>query len=120
MRSTHRPCPRPSHHPSHRLAPRAGPPPHGPRPGGGRYAYFDPKLAAAAADPATSSRARHPFTHAIVFVVGPGNYLEYQTLNQAAQAAPSTAAGGRKVTYGCTEGQTPTEFVAQLASLGGQ
>ena len=59
-------------------------------------------------------------THAQVFVVGPGNYLEYQSLRQRAQAAVTQPGlTGRKITYGCAEVATPTEFVAMLAGLGG-
>ena len=60
------------------------------------------------------------FPHTQVFVVGPGNYLEYQSLRQRAQAAVTQPGlTGRKITYGCAEVATPTEFVAMLAGLGG-
>ena len=53
--------------------------------------------------------------------MGPGNYLEYQSLRQKAQDAHPAAIGlgGRKVTYGCTEVLTAGEFVTQLGALGG-
>lgn len=94
------------------------------------YAYLDPKLASGAdgggaAAGGASSRSRNAYSQAIVFVVGPGNYLEYQSLRQSAQAAQGGApaglggAGGRKITYGCTEVLTPNDFLAQLGALGG-
>ena len=65
------------------------------------------------------SRLRSTYSQAIVFIVGPGNYLEYQSLQSESVAQPSPGLGGRRaVTYGCTEVQTATEFMSQLASLG--
>ena len=43
------------------------------------YRYFDPKLLRAT-DPNTITRSKSPFNEAIVFVVGGGNYIEYQNL----------------------------------------
>ena len=91
------------------------------------YAYLDPKLASSAeagggAPGGAASRSRNPYSQAIVFVVGPGNYLEYQALKQQGGQASSTAALpglGRKVTYGCTEVLAPNDFVSQLGALGG-
>jgi hypothetical protein len=82
------------------------------------YGYLDPKLAPTAQIGGAASRSRNPYTHALCFVVGPGNYLEYQSLRQAIASTASTVAlGGRRVSYGCTEICTPNEFVAQLAQL---
>jgi len=82
------------------------------------YGYLDPKLSPTGAVGSGASRSRNPYSHAICFVVGPGNYLEYQSLRQAiASTASATGLGGRRVTYGCTEILTPNEFVAQLAQL---
>ena len=84
------------------------------------YAYLDPKLSSVADGAASASRSRNAFSQAIVFVVGPGNYLEYQSLQQRAQAAPPVPGlSGRKVTYGCAEVLTAAEFVGQLGSLEG-
>lgn len=41
------------------------------------YRYFDPKLLRATD---STARNRSPFTQAVVFVVGGGNYIEYQNL----------------------------------------
>ncbi|KAG1671430.1 Sec1 family domain-containing protein 1 [Nymphon striatum] len=43
------------------------------------YRYFDPKLLRAT-DSSSVQRNRSPFQEAIVFVVGGGNYIEYQNL----------------------------------------
>ena len=85
------------------------------------YAYLDPKLGRGADGASAASRSRNPYNQAIAFVVGPGNYLEYQSLRQCAQTAqptPGVSGTGRKVTYGCTEVLTPTEFVTQIGALG--
>ena len=47
------------------------------------YRYFDPKLLRA--QDAASACSRSTFTEAIVFVVGGGNYVEYQNLRDYAQ-----------------------------------
>ena len=68
-----------------------------------------------------ASHSRNPYSHAIVFLVGAGNYLEYQSLRQAVAHGGgqlSTAIGGRRVTYGCTEVLSPKEFVHELSQLG--
>ena len=41
------------------------------------YRYFDPKLLRATDSVA---RNRSPYTQAVVFMVGGGNYIEYQNL----------------------------------------
>ena len=106
-----------------------------------RHAYLDPKLggdpeamAGAGTGGGAASRSRNPYSHALVFVVGPGNYLEYQTLQQSAGGAAGGGAGsgaaavlgsahasgsGRTVTYGCSEVLTPQEFLGQMSALGG-
>ena len=50
------------------------------------YGYLDPKLPGH--DVAATARVRS-LAHAIVFAVGPGNYLEYQALRQS--VAPPSA-----------------------------
>ncbi len=59
---------------------------------------------------------RSPFEEAIVFVIGGGNYVEYENLR---------AWGGRQVptkniVYGCTELVNAEEFLEQLNELGKQ
>jgi len=69
---------------------------------------------------ATAGRGRAPYSSAIVFVAGPGNYLEYMTLRERSEAhAPSQGgAPSRRVIYGCTELLNASGFAAQLAPLG--
>lgn len=45
-----------------------------------QYRYFDPKLLRPPAADAAAVRSRVAFQEAIVFVVGGGNYIEYQNL----------------------------------------
>ncbi|KAG0330614.1 Vesicle trafficking between the ER and Golgi [Podila horticola] len=87
-------------------------------PGGGAnetnedFLYFDPKVSRASN--AKMPRTRTPFQEAIVFVVGGGNYVEYQNLNEYAQRQTIK----KKITYGSTEVLNPKEFLQQLAALG--
>ncbi|KAF9108763.1 Vesicle trafficking between the ER and Golgi [Mortierella sp. GBA35] len=87
-------------------------------PGGGAnetnedFLYFDPKVSRASN--AKMPRTRTPFQEAIVFVVGGGNYVEYQNLNEYAQRQTIK----KKITYGSTEVLNPKEFLLQLSALG--
>ncbi|KAF9360141.1 Vesicle trafficking between the ER and Golgi [Mortierella sp. AD094] len=87
-------------------------------PGGGAnetnedFLYFDPKVSRASN--AKMPRTRTPFQEAIVFVVGGGNYVEYQNLNEYAQRQTIK----KKITYGSTEVLNPKEFLQQLGALG--
>ncbi|KAF9281810.1 Vesicle trafficking between the ER and Golgi [Mortierella alpina] len=76
------------------------------------FLYFDPKVSRASN--AKMPRTRTPFQEAIVFVVGGGNYVEYQNLNEYAQRQTIK----KKITYGSTEVLNPKEFLQQLAALG--
>lgn len=77
------------------------------------YLYFDPK-SAKGSTPMKAPRTRVQFQEAIVFVVGGGNYHEYQNLLEYAnrQNPPKT------ITYGTTELLTAKEFIDQLNTLG--
>ncbi|RHY11693.1 hypothetical protein DYB36_000094 [Aphanomyces astaci] len=74
------------------------------------YLYLDPKIKAGGGGQVP--RQRTPFRDVIVFVIGGGNYNEYQNLQAYAKAQPATHP--RHVLYGCTELLTPNEFLAQL------
>lgn len=73
-------------------------------------------------------RAKGPFSDAIAFVIGGGNYEEYQEIREwaartagaaaGAGAAAATGAVEKSVVYGSTELLTGPEFLAQLAELG--
>lgn len=61
-----------------------------------------------------SSKALGPFKEAIVFMVGGGNYLEYESLSvYAARSAPP-----KNILYGATDLIAPEVFARQLGELG--
>jgi len=75
------------------------------------YLYLDPK-APAVGRGGEVPRIRAPFRRAFTFVVGGGNYVELQSLQEWAQAS------GRQVVYGATDMVSPTQFVEELSHLG--
>eukprot|EP00742_Colponemidia_sp_Colp-10_P008971 GILJ01009747.1.p1 GENE.GILJ01009747.1~~GILJ01009747.1.p1 ORF type:complete len:627 (+),score=102.30 GILJ01009747.1:99-1979(+) len=74
------------------------------------YAYIDPKVARSTGE---VPRARAAFRDAIVFMVGGGNYVEYDNLQEYANKPP----GGKQIMYGTTELLTAHEFLEQLSEL---
>jgi len=72
------------------------------------YLYLDPKAANGEAAP----RIRMPFRRAFAFMVGGGNYVEMQSVQDWAQAR------GRHVVYGSTDLVAPTQFLEELSELG--
>ena len=56
-------------------------------------------------------RARGPFQEAYVFVVGGGNYIEYQNLQDYCKRQQMQ----KRVTYGITELMDASEFIAQVS-----
>lgn len=79
------------------------------------YRYFDPKLLRVT-DSTSIPRNRSPFQDAIVFVVGGGNYIEYQNLVDYTKN--KTGSSNKKVVYGCTDLVNATQFLKQLSHLG--
>ncbi|XP_053553913.1 sec1 family domain-containing protein 1 [Bombina bombina] len=75
------------------------------------YRYFDPKMLRG--NDSSVPRNKNPFQEAIVFVVGGGNYIEYQNLVDYTKTKQ-----GKHVLYGCTELFNATQFVKQLFQLG--
>ncbi|XP_072221356.1 sec1 family domain-containing protein 1 [Leuresthes tenuis] len=75
------------------------------------YRYFDPKMLRGSES--SIPRNKNPFQEAIVFVVGGGNYIEYQNLVDYAKSKQ-----GRKVVYGCSELFNAAQFIKQLSELG--
>uniref|UniRef100_H2TZC2 Sec1 family domain-containing protein 1 n=1 Tax=Takifugu rubripes TaxID=31033 RepID=H2TZC2_TAKRU len=69
------------------------------------YRYFDPKLLRG--KPVSGGES------AIVFVVGGGNYIEYQNLVDYTKVKQ-----GKKVIYGCSELFSAAQFIRQLSQLG--
>ncbi|KAH3678969.1 hypothetical protein WICMUC_001337 [Wickerhamomyces mucosus] len=78
------------------------------------YLYFDPKVI-------RGSHSRQPkrqtYLESVVFVVGGGNYLEYQNLQE--WAVSKTSQGNNKsVVYGSNEIFSPSDFLKEIASIG--
>lgn len=87
------------------------------------YACFDPQGPKGSTATVATKRI---FEEAIVFVVGPGNYIEYQNCMDHICSTVRTDGttkklipNGRKLLYGATELRNGPEFVAQLEALGG-
>ncbi|CAI2183397.1 2989_t:CDS:2 [Funneliformis geosporum] len=76
------------------------------------YLYFDPKMARSS-NVNKQNRNRHSFQEGIVFVVGGGNYIEYQNLQEYAQRQ----AIKKKIIYGSTQLLNPHAFLQELAKL---
>lgn len=77
------------------------------------YLYLDPKQLKLVEVP----RNRSPFQEAFVFIVGGGNYIEYQNLCEYAKQV--TKSGGiKKITYGSTTLNNAKQFLKQLSLLG--
>uniref|UniRef100_A0A7S1XDM7 Sec1 family domain-containing protein 1 n=1 Tax=Compsopogon caeruleus TaxID=31354 RepID=A0A7S1XDM7_9RHOD len=72
-----------------------------------RYIYLDPRKPSS-----DRSRANRTFRQAVVFMVGGGNYLEYQNVREHAR-------GGKHVIYGATDICSAEDFAKQLAGLSG-
>ncbi|VDM38214.1 unnamed protein product [Toxocara canis] len=72
------------------------------------YRYFDPKLMHSGRE---SQRARGATVaqDVIVFVIGGGNYVEYQNINDYGKSK-----GLSRITYGCTELVNPKQFTDQV------
>lgn len=71
------------------------------------FRYLDPKLLGRA-----EPRAQAPFQEAVVFVLGGGNYIEYQNL------LDYTKGKSKKAVYGCTQLVNAAQFLEQLSQLG--
>ncbi|EGG13723.1 Sec1-like family protein [Cavenderia fasciculata] len=71
------------------------------------YVYLDPKIQ----NKTNVPRRNTPFKEAIVFVVGGGNYVEYQNLQDWAKKQ------NKKIIYGTTELLTSKEFIYQTKEL---
>ncbi|EDV23629.1 uncharacterized protein TRIADDRAFT_57033 [Trichoplax adhaerens] len=76
------------------------------------YRYFDPKLLRAS--DGSAAHTKNPFQEAIVFMVGGGNYVEYQNLIDYAKRQTVQ----KHITYGCSELMTASHFLQQLERLG--
>ncbi|KAI6183378.1 Suppressor of ypt1 [Aphelenchoides bicaudatus] len=77
------------------------------------YVFFDPKLMHSSTKDLMNARQGQLAQDVIVFVVGGGNYIEYQNVLDYAKTK-----GLQRITYGATEMVNPQQFVEQLARLG--
>jgi len=77
------------------------------------YLHFDPKLSRNASG-GKAPKNKVGFQESIVFVVGGGNYVEYQNLQEYALRQNVK----KKITYGATDLLPPHAFLEQLAELG--
>lgn len=75
------------------------------------YLYLDPKSRGGHAKPPK----RQSYDDAVVFVVGGGNYLEYQNLTEWANQPNRTQ---KKIVYGSTDIVTAKQFLAEIVELG--
>jgi sec1 family domain-containing protein 1 len=76
------------------------------------YRYFDPKLIKN-----DNIKIKTPFNDAVVFIIGGGNYIEYQNLLDNAKLK-STATNSKRVVYGCTDFMNPASLIQQINKLG--
>lgn len=76
------------------------------------YRYFDPKLIKS-----DGNRLKQPVNDAIVFVIGGGNYIEYQNLLDNAKPK-STGGISKRILYGSTEFLNASSLMDQLTKLG--
>ncbi|XP_078349451.1 sec1 family domain-containing protein 1-like [Oculina patagonica] len=77
------------------------------------YRYFDPKMLRVT-DSLSIPRNKTPFSEAIVFIVGGGNYIEYQNLMDYSKRH----SGAKKMLYGASEVMNAAQFLKQLSHLG--
>ncbi|XP_076273523.1 sec1 family domain containing Slh [Rhynchophorus ferrugineus] len=77
------------------------------------YHYFDPKQLKLTEIP----KNRSPFQEAVVFIVGGGNYIEYQNLVDYAKAK-TTSGNNKRITYGASTLNNAHQFLKQLSMLG--
>uniref|UniRef100_A0A4W4DYM9 Sec1 family domain-containing protein 1 n=2 Tax=Electrophorus electricus TaxID=8005 RepID=A0A4W4DYM9_ELEEL len=75
--------------------------------------YFCPSFEIQDTIHSSIPRNKNPFQEAIVFVVGGGNYIEYQNLVDYTKAKQ-----GKRVMYGCSELFSAAQFMKQLSQLG--
>ncbi|KAL0267545.1 UNVERIFIED_CONTAM: hypothetical protein PYX00_009791 [Menopon gallinae] len=78
------------------------------------YRYLDPKQLRQGD---VSARMKTPFQEAVVFIVGGGNYIEYQNLVDYTKNKTGPS-GSKKIIYGASSLNNAKEFLKQLSMLG--
>ncbi|GCF01461.1 vesicle trafficking between the ER and Golgi [Zygosaccharomyces mellis] len=76
------------------------------------YLYFDPRITRGSH---TRKPKRQSYNKSLVFVIGGGNYLEYQNLQEWAH---SQLHNPKKLMYGSTDIVNPEDFLKEIAELG--
>mmetsp|Transcript_17218 Transcript_17218/g.27358 ORF Transcript_17218/g.27358 Transcript_17218/m.27358 type:complete len:615 (-) Transcript_17218:57-1901(-) len=82
-----------------------------------RFLYFDPKLLKVEGPISGSMRIKDQFYDGFVFVMGGGNFVEHQNLQDYAKRA-TTPQATVNIAYGSTEILSGQEFLTQLNILG--
>jgi sec1 family domain-containing protein 1 len=82
------------------------------------YLMFDPKLEAGAGQGDEKMR-RMVFSDAVLFVVGGGNYVEFEDCMSTIRSIPGSAVK-RNVLYGTTEVLNANQFIKQLQEVSSQ
>eukprot|EP01147_Barroeca_monosierra_P008612 gene8612-1025_t len=77
------------------------------------YLYFDPKRVKPSKDATRLQQQSHNFEQAVVFMVGGGNYTEYQNLRDYCRRHED-----KHVIYGVSQLVRAEEFVDQMTQLG--
>lgn len=77
------------------------------------YCYYDPKQLRPS-DGRSTTHNKTPFTQAYVFVVGGGNYIEYQNLQDYCKRQQIS----KYITYGTSQLMNARQFLQQLTDLG--
>jgi len=78
------------------------------------YVYLDPRVQKKMRQ-TSIPRKNTPFKDGIVFIIGGGNYVEYQNVQDYAKKQPA-----KRIIYGSTEILSANQFVQQLTNLGGE
>jgi hypothetical protein len=80
------------------------------------YLLFDPKVQDGGDAKTREKAKRMLFSDAVLFVVGGGNYIEYEDC-MAAIRTPAGSQESRNLVYGTTELLNAEQFLKQLGSL---
>lgn len=78
------------------------------------YRYLDPKQHRQGD---LGARSKAPFQEAVVFIVGGGNYIEYQNLVDYTKNKTGSP-GSKRIIYGASALNNAKEFLKQLSMLG--
>lgn len=76
------------------------------------YLYFDPRKVRGSH---SKQPKRQSYSDALVFIIGGGNYLEYQNLQEWANTGSTGT--NKTVAYGSTSIYSPSEFLKEVSSI---